>query len=278
MLDEAQRRKSRGADVVVATADCLDREDVRALLEGLDMVGDGSRLGTGAVLARHPEVVCIDDLAAGSGTRLAGARQIAEAGITVVATVNLSSDGYSLDESALLAFADEIQLVDVSPAVLDEPTDHTPEQLTEMRERAFALVTEHADRLAATNSAERPVILACAPPEPGLEPLIRRAAALAAQLAGRFLVAVVEPPVLSADLKQVLAGYATLTEQLSGTFASLQGPPATALAEFARQQHVTQLLLPRSAGASGASRHHMLRELVSRAGDAEVHLLPAPRP
>jgi K+-sensing histidine kinase KdpD len=183
-----------------------------------------------------------------------------------------------LDESALLAFADEIQLVDVSPAVLDEPADHTPEQLTEMREQAFALVAEHSDRLVAASSAERPVILACTAPEPGLEPLIRRAAALAAQLAGDFLVAVVEPPTLSAVLKQVLDGYAALTSRLGGEFTLLQGAPATALADFARQRHVTQFLLPRGAGASGASRHHMLRELVSRAGDAEVHLLPAARP
>jgi NitT/TauT family transport system ATP-binding protein len=291
MLDEAQRRKSRGAQVVVATADCRDREDVQALLKGLELVGDGSRLDTDGVLARHPEVVCIDDLAAtdpgsggaGSGeTRFAGARRIAQAGITVVATVNLSSVSHEgnglLDESALLAFADEIQLVDVSPAVLDEPADHTPEQLTEMREQAFALVAEHSDRLVAASSAERPVILACTAPEPGLEPLIRRAAALAAQLAGDFLVAVVEPPTLSAVLKQVLDGYAALTSRLGGEFTLLQGAPATALADFARQRHVTQFLLPRGAGASGASRHHMLRELVSRAGDAEVHLLPAARP
>jgi K+-sensing histidine kinase KdpD len=186
----------------------------------------------------------------------------------VVATVNVSSG--SLDEPALLAFADEIQLVDVSPVMLGAPADSTPEH----REEAFAIVAEHADRLVA-DSAERPVILACAAPEPGLEPLIRRGAALAAQVAGDFLVGVVQPPELADRLKQVLAGYAALTEQLGGQFTLLQGAPATALADFARKRHVTELLLPR---VGGASRHHMLRELVSRAGQAEVHLLPVARP
>jgi K+-sensing histidine kinase KdpD len=293
MLDEAARRRSRGAHVLVATADCQDQEDVHALLEGLELIGDGSRLATDVVLARHPDVVCIDDLSAVDGgtgeTRFASARRIADADITVVATIHLSNLNDSdsgtagpLDEAAVLAFADEIELVDAPPAVLadrDSGTGHTPEQLTAMREQAFAVVAEHADRLLAagtTNSAERPSILACAPPEPGLEPLIRRAAALSAQLAGDFRVAVVEPPSLTPSLEQTLAGYAALTEQLGGQFTRLGGAPVTALTDYAREHHVTELLLPR-VGGSGATRPHMLRELVSRAGTAEVHLLPAVR-
>ncbi len=75
MLEEAGRRRSRGADVVVAAVDCHSREGVRAALEGLEVIGDGTCLDTGAVLARHPEVVCIDDLSAadpGGESRFAG--------------------------------------------------------------------------------------------------------------------------------------------------------------------------------------------------------------
>jgi NitT/TauT family transport system ATP-binding protein len=298
MLDEATRRKSRGAHVLVATANCQDQDDVHALLDGLELIGDGSSLATGVVLARHPDVVCIDDLSAVDGgaetdpgageTRFSSARRIADAGITVVATIHLSNVNNSdsgtagpLDEAAVLAFADEIELVDAPPAVLADRASgagYTPEQLTAMREQAFAVVAEHADRLLAastTNSAERPSILACAPPEPGMEPLIRRAAALSAQLAGDFRVAVVEPPSLPPSLEQTLTGYAALTEQLGGQFTRLQGTPVTALTDYAREHHVTELLLPR--GGAGATRPHMLRELVSRAGTAEVHLLPAVR-
>ena len=125
MLEEAGRRRSRGADVVVATVDCRGREGVSAALEGLEVIGDGTSLDTGAVLARRPEVVCIDDLSAAdpSGeSRFAAARQLADAGITVVGTVHLGSlqdgdgaAGETLDEAAVLALADEIELVDARP-------------------------------------------------------------------------------------------------------------------------------------------------------------------
>jgi two-component system sensor histidine kinase KdpD len=128
MLEEAGRRTSRGADVVVATVDCRGREGVSAALDSLEVIGDGTSLDTGAVLARHPEVVCIDDLSAAdpSGeSRFAAARQLADAGITVVATVHLGSlqdgdraAGDTLDEAAVLALADEIELVDAPPSAL----------------------------------------------------------------------------------------------------------------------------------------------------------------
>ncbi len=107
-----------------------------------------------------------------------------------------------------------------------------------------------------------------------MEPLIRRSAALAGQLAGDFLVAVVPPSPPSADLEQVLAGYAALTSQLGGQFAVLKGAPAAALATFAHQHRVTEMLLARGTGAK-AGRHRVLLELTRRAGGAEVHVLPA---
>ncbi len=79
------------------------------------------------------------------------------------------------------------------------------------------------------------------------------------------------PP--SADLEKLLAGYAALTAQFGGQFATLQGPPATALAGFARQHKVTEMVLARTAGGH-AGRHPTARELARRAGDAEVHVLP----
>ena len=48
------------------------------------------------MLARRPEVVCIDDLTAGTASaerRFAAARRLAEAGITVIGTVQLGELG-----------------------------------------------------------------------------------------------------------------------------------------------------------------------------------------
>jgi len=354
MLEEARRRKSRGSDVVVAAVDCRGREGVSALLEGLELVGDGATLDTDAVLARHPEVACVDDLAAvdASGeSRFAAARRLADAGITIVGTVHLThlrttavpagpapaspapaSPGASSaqptgagassaqptgaaassagpagavaassapDETAALALADEIELVDAPPSELADrvrrgevvppaeaahalQTDYGPESLGALREQAFTIVAEHADRqlIAYRHGAlppggeAAPAILACAAPRPGMEPLIRWSAALAARLAGEFRVAVVPPSPPPADSDQLLAGYSALTAQLGGQFAVLRGAPAAALTAYAREHHVTEMVLARGPGTAGG-RHLVLRDLAHRAGDIDVHVLPA---
>ncbi len=159
-------------------------------------------------------------------------------------------------------------------------TDYAPQTLGAMREQAFTLVAEHADRRLAgyrrgltVSSEARPTVLGCAAPRAGMEPLILRSAALAAQLAGEFLVAVVTRGSPSADLAQVLAGYGELTTQLVGQFAVLHGTPAAALAAFALQHQVTEMVLARTPGGH-AGRHPTARDLARRAGHAEVHVLP----
>ncbi len=329
MLEEARRRRSRGSDVVVAAVDCRGREGVLAALDGLELIGDGITLDVDKVLARQPEVACIDDLSvtdAGGVSRFAAARRLADVGINVVATVHLAAlrgrdgaaDGahpaspagregaagahVTLDEAAVVALADEIELVDAPPSVLADRvrrgeivpaddveralrTDYAAELLGTLREQAFTVVAEHASRKMAGyrqvgpsgGPAERPAILACAAPRPGMEPLIRRSAALAAQLAGDFRVAVVQSRPPSAELEPVLAGYVALTAQLGGQFVRLQGAhPADALTEYARQHQVTEIMLARDAEFL-AGRHPLLRELARRSGDAELHVLPAER-
>jgi two-component system sensor histidine kinase KdpD len=310
MLEEAARRRARGGDVVVGVVDARDREGVLADLEGLEVVGDAMTLDTAAVLARQPEVVCIDDLTEGTTTaerRFAAARRFAEAGITVVGTVQLGKLGavpdgpVLLDEAGLQALADEIELVDVPPSILADrvrrgeivpadqvsealATQYAPDVLRAERERAFALVAEHGERRLATYEGEsadqlgadpQPSILACAGPWPGMESLLRRAAALAAGVDGVFRVAVVPSVEPGPDERKLLADYAALTEQLGGEFVALAGPsPAAALAGYASQQKVTQLVLARTR-SNQAGRYPVLRELVRLARGVELHVLPA---
>ncbi len=323
MLEEASRRRSRGSDVVVGAVDARDREDVTAELEHLELIGDGATLDTAAVLARRPEVACVDDLTAGTASaerRFVAARRLAEAGITVVGTVQLGKLGGApdrasavfLDETALLALADEIELVDVPPSILIDrvkrglivPPEQValglegtfaPDTLRAERERAFRIVAEHGERRLAAYAGEagaaetlppgalgaaaggpagsdwQPSILACAAPWPGMESLIRRSAALAAQVDGNFRVATVRPAGAGDD--SLLAGYAAMTAQLGGEFVTLTGPsPALALAHYAAQRQVTELVLGR---AQAAGRYPVLRELARLVRHAEVHVLPA---
>jgi two-component system, OmpR family, sensor histidine kinase KdpD len=306
--------------VVIGAVDARDRETVLAELEGLELMGDGRTLDTAAVLERRPEVVCIDDLTGGTTTaerRFAAARRLAEAGLTVVGTVQLGrlgavGDGpVLLDVAGLLALADEIELVDLPPSMLADrvrrgeivaadqiadalATSYAPDVLAAERERAFALVAEHGERRLAAYAGEpgeqlggqdrQPSILACAAPWPGMEPLIRRAAAEAAGVDGLLRVAAVRSSQPGPSEDRLLAHYSALTEQLGGEFAALTALPsagvlagrsaAAALAEYASRQGATQLMLARMQ-PSPARRYPVLRELARMARDAELHVLPA---
>jgi two-component system sensor histidine kinase KdpD len=269
------------------------------------------------VLARHPEVVCVDELTAGTDSaerRFVAARRLADAGITVVGTVQLgklssatespAGGVAALDEPTLLALADEIELVDVPPSILIDrvrrgeivpadqveqalETTYAPEVLRGQRERAFRIVAEHGElQLAAYAGGGRlpgqlaapeswPSMLACVALQPGMEPLIRRSAALAAQVDGTFAAAAVQNSQPAAGEAALLAGYAALTEQLGGEFAVLAGPaPAAALQHYAAEHGVTEMVLAR-AEADASGRNPVLRDLVRIVHDAELHVLPA---
>ena len=304
MLEEASRRRSRGTDVVVGAVAVRDREQVAAELEDLELIGDGRKLDTEAVLARRPEVVCVDDLTGettAAERRFAAVRRLADAGITVIGTVQLNRLGAPLfDERALLSLADEIELVDVPPIILIDrvrrgeigpadqinhelATTYQPGALQAERERAFALVAEHGGRQLAGYIGEghlpppdqRPSLLACAAPWPGMEPLLRRSAAMAAQVDGVFAAAAVRLAQPGSEEDRLLEAYAALTAQLGGEFTVLSGPaPAMALAEFAAQRGVTEMVLTR-AEPNPTGRYPVLRELARVARDVELHVLPA---
>ncbi|EPD62517.1 sensor histidine kinase [Streptomyces sp. HGB0020] len=72
MLDEGRRRSGRGADVVVAFAECHGRPHTEAMLDGLETVaraqctyrgGQFEEMDLAAVLARSPEVAIVDEFA-----------------------------------------------------------------------------------------------------------------------------------------------------------------------------------------------------------------------
>ncbi|MFZ0215821.1 MAG: hypothetical protein WAM30_07730 [Candidatus Dormiibacterota bacterium] len=138
MLDEARRRQSRGTDVVVAAVRSLRRCD--DAVDGLELLGGPNgpaahdRLDVDALLARNPEVCCIDDLA-GLDTegrpRVESVRRLRRAGMTVLATLHLldvrsqrqayaevSPRSGPIIDDEILARADEIELVDVPPQEL----------------------------------------------------------------------------------------------------------------------------------------------------------------
>jgi two-component system, OmpR family, sensor histidine kinase KdpD len=104
MLGEAHRRAGRGTDVVVGYVETHGRAHTAELLEGLEVVprktmiyrgAQFTELDVDAVIARHPQVALIDELA---HTNIPGSRnakrwqdieEILDAGITVISNVNI---------------------------------------------------------------------------------------------------------------------------------------------------------------------------------------------
>ncbi|MFJ3928453.1 ATP-binding protein [Streptomyces sp. NPDC090022] len=154
MLDEAKRRRARGADVVGGYVECHSRPLTEAMLDGLDVLPRrecdyrGSRyaeLDLAGVLARRPEAVLVDELAhtnvPGGGRhhkRWQDVAALLDAGIDVVATLNVQHleslndvveriTGVPQRETVPDEFvrrAHEIELVDISPEALRRRMAH----------------------------------------------------------------------------------------------------------------------------------------------------------
>src|SRR5215472_17891905 len=104
MLGEAHRRLERGTDVVAAVVETHGRRKTAELIEGIEVIPPryieyrGSsfpELDVPAVLARHPQVVLVDELAhtntpgSKNPKRWQDVEELLDAGITVISTVNI---------------------------------------------------------------------------------------------------------------------------------------------------------------------------------------------
>jgi len=303
MLDEARRRASRGTDCVVA-AIAHPHPGVDSSLADLEIIGGGppapDRPDVDAVLARNPQVVCIDDLAvaAPTGPKLReDLERMLDAGITVIATLHVAD---AVDES-VLASADDIELVDVPVAILMERlrggvivepggieaamhSEFSEDHLARLREQAFRTVAWHADQQQvlhlrrqgeAAQWEARPRVMACVSPRPGMERLIRRAAGLAASLDTDFRAVTVRTGDGAGASADLLQRYAGLTTQLGGQVVALEGTAvAPALAQYARDNLVTEMLITR--GSRGAKRPGTtIRELTRTLSEVDIHILSA---
>ena len=153
MLNEGHRRESRGTDVVVGYVETHGRAQTQAQLGDLEVIPRKKvtyrgvtleEMDTEAIIARHPRVALIDELA---HTNVAGSKhakryqdvlEILDAGINVVTTVNIqhleslndlvaSITGVRVRETLpdrILDQADEVELIDISPYALRQRMRH----------------------------------------------------------------------------------------------------------------------------------------------------------
>jgi two-component system sensor histidine kinase KdpD len=324
MLDEARRRRARGSDVVIAAINPrVPATDLASLevLGGPEAPAAHDRLDVEALLRRNPEVAVVDELN-GLDTegrlRAESLSRLVEAGITVLGTLHLL-DLASVRESYapllqertpgsvlsddVLAGIDELEIVDVTPAVLLErlrrgeimsPADAAralqaefrPQVLSALREVAFRLIAEHTDRRLVAYMRERkieepwearPRLVACIPPRPGMEPFIQRMAKFAARTAAQFTVVTVRPPRLSEPERRWLGEYAALVHRDNGEYVSLYGRNVAAtLAGYLRKTLNTEVVLGRPQRRWRPWR--TTSTLIRLLEDIDVHILRRDQP
>ncbi|WP_150239488.1 DUF4118 domain-containing protein [Nocardiopsis quinghaiensis] len=153
MLDEAHRRRDRGADVVIGFVESHGRTLTQAMVDDLDVVPRavltcrGERfeeMDLDAVLARRPRVVLVDELAHDNAPGARNAKRwqdievLLEAGITVLSTLNVQHleslndvieqiTGVRQHETvpdAWVREADQVELVDMTPEALRRRLAH----------------------------------------------------------------------------------------------------------------------------------------------------------
>jgi two-component system sensor histidine kinase KdpD len=153
MLGEGQRRKARGADVVVAYVETYGRLKTEEMLHGLEIVPRRTLVYRGAtftemdldaVLARRPQVALVDELAHSNvpgsrhDKRWQDVEELLDAGITVISTVNIQHLE-SLNDvveritdvkqretvpDEVVRRADQVELVDITPEALRRRMAH----------------------------------------------------------------------------------------------------------------------------------------------------------
>jgi two-component system, OmpR family, sensor histidine kinase KdpD len=340
MLEEAHRRVDRGTDLAVGYVESHGRPLTAALLDGLEVVPRArvehrgvviEEMDTEAVIARRPTVAIVDELA---HTNVPGSPRekrwedvelIRDAGIHVISTCNVQHlesvadavatiTGAPVNErlpDAVLAAADEVELVDMSPRALRQRMKHgnvyPPERaaialerffsegnLTALRELALRFTARRVDEqlgVIATDAgaraggkfdlvAERTLVVIDG--SPGARLALRRGASLASALRGPLVGLVVETPSAGAasfdaarDLRENL-DYAT---DLGAELVRVEAPDqATGVVEAVRTRRATRVVLaatPAPRGLARLGRRTLLEELLERLPGIELHVVPA---
>ncbi|MGO0603754.1 DUF4118 domain-containing protein [Brevibacterium linens] len=335
MLETAATAAGNGRDVVIGIVEDHGRAFTRALAEGFETIDRRPvdyrgrtfhELDIEGVLARAPELVIIDELAhtnvpGGAETRTKrweDVETILAAGIDVFTTVNIQHleslgdvvgaiIGRNQAERVpdpFLRAADEVELIDISPAALRtrlvdgriyaaEKVDAAMSNyfrlgnLTALRELALLWLADRVDEglekyrdekgIRATWAA-RDRILVAVTGGPESTTLIRRGLRIAGRIAGRELhvVHVIEPDGTRRSGAPHLLSARELAEANNAVWHTVVGDDvAKALIEFARTLNASQIVL-------GVSRTPWYRRMfgpgvanrvISAAADIDVHMV-----
>jgi len=319
MLEEGHRRVARGTDLVVGYVEAHGRPETEKLLDGLEIIPRRrveyrgvvvEEMDTDAILARKPTVALVDELA---HTNAPGSERekrwqdvdvLLDAGIDVVSTCNIQHlesvadavatiTGAPVNEripDEVLAAADEVELVDMSPFALRQRMRHgnvypperttialerffTETNLTALRELSLRFVAGRVDAQLegiGTPSISQPVterVLVLVDDSAATPRALRRAAAAAAVLRAPLLAVVVDTPgAAGASSEQVrrLREHLDDAVDLGAEVLNVEASDLVdGIVDLARRRRVTRLVLPnRATGALERVRSRPLAERI----------------
>lgn len=279
MLDEARRRRERGEDVVVGAMQARVPAEVEPLLRKLEViplktVGQGTinvtAIDVDALIRRHPAVCIIDGLAYDNPgglrnpTRWQDVRDLLEAGIQVIASINIQYvaelreqveviTGKHVDQTVPLCFiqsADEIEIVDAPPLQKHE------ERLSKLRELALVITADFVDHQLNDYLERHGIkqrfgaherILVCVTPRANMQEMMEIAQIIAQRFHGELIVAYVRQGNITAEDQSALDSRLAIANAAGVQVEILEGgDPADALLEFARSRGITQLFVGHS--------------------------------
>jgi len=289
MFDEGLRRRKRGQDVVIGAVQSRGSDAVESFACQLELVppkivGDQETVDIAGVIARRPHVVLIDELARdnppGSANphRWQDVEQIRDAGINVVAALNLQHIFEHLDEvenvtgkrarnvvpESFLETADEIVIVDVPADNLSDALGQHPtlnaDALTQLRELALLVTAQviekqlqrymdaHSIRQS-WGTQER--ILVCITPRSNAKPMIESGARAAARFHGQLLAVWVKQEGLTREAGETVQSNLEYARKLGAEAHILEEPDAIdAIVRFAHEHRVTQVFIGHSRQAA----------------------------
>lgn len=318
MLDEARRRRERGQDLIVGAVQPQVSPEVQALLQNLEAIplknaGQGTAIDVEAIIRRHPAVCFIDGLAYDNPpglrnpTRWQDVRDIMDAGIKVIASVNIqyvaelrekveAITGKHVTQTVPVSFirsADEIEIVDAPP---DRPAERSPGQqsgtqdreqrLSKLRELALVLAADVVDRelsdylvrhniTQSFGTQER--ILVCITPRSNAREMIETARTIAARFHGELSVAYVRQPQISPRDQAALDEKLAMAREAGARIEILEGEdPVHAILDFARAQGITQLFVGHSQRQGLRSRlwGNPVEKLIRQSRGMDVRVFP----
>jgi len=333
MLRAARRRKAEGGDVVVGVVETHGRKDTQALLRGLEVMPRRPieyrertllEFDLDTALERRPGLLLVDEYAHSNAPgsrhpkRWQDVEELLAAGVDVWTTLNVQHLESLVDvvwkitgvrqretvPDGALSRADEIELIDITPAELRERMAegkvYLPETARTAAERFFKTENLTALRELALRRAAQTVddqligamkragvegpwaagerILVLVGPDATAASLVRAGRRLSDMMMNApWTVAHVERPNLappSPGAGQKLREALTLAEQLGAVTVALTGDDLVeSVLEYARRNNLTQIVVGKARRRALPFRRNLITALLEETRGAAIHVI-----